>query len=213
MSTNYTIQTIQHTEWFHAFTLASMVSFCVYVRTYVCMYGMVWYGMVVCLFVCSLIFVCLPVCLIVYLLGLLYVCEYVGFNVCMRLWLHACVFAGMQVCMYACMICCFSLSHDFFQTTTCQCVLCKVIHSHMDGDVIKVPITALMCLGGNPKVGCSWLNNVTMLSIRCALFLSSGTAFQMTDCQFWKIGSRSLKGCCFQGWSCPESRSMWQQGS
>ena len=89
MSTNYTIQTIQHTEWFHAFTLASMVSFCVYVRTYVCMYvcmyGMVWYGMVVCLFVCSLIFVCLPVCLIVYLLGLLYVCEYVGFNVCMRL--------------------------------------------------------------------------------------------------------------------------------
>ena len=101
--------------------------------------------------------------------------------------------------MYACMICCFPLSHDFFQTTTCQCVLCKVIHSHMDGDVIKVPITALMCLGGNPKVGCSWLNNVTMLSIRCALFLSSGTAFQMTDCQFWKIGSRSLKGCCFQG--------------
>ena len=63
MPTNYTIQTIQHTaEWFHAFTLASIVSFCVYVRTYVCMY--VWYGMVwlfACLFAPLFLFVCLCV--------------------------------------------------------------------------------------------------------------------------------------------------------
>ncbi|CAK9061090.1 Uncharacterized protein SCF082_LOCUS32063, partial [Durusdinium trenchii] len=39
-----------------------------------------------------------------------------------------------------------------------------VIHSHMDGDVIKVPITALICLGGNPKVGQS--AEITPLSIR-----------------------------------------------
>ena len=77
MSTNYTIQTIQHTEWFHAFTLASMVSFCVYVRTYVCMSGMVWYGMVWygCLLVCLLAYFCLFACV--------FDCLFTWFVVCL----------------------------------------------------------------------------------------------------------------------------------
>ena len=135
--------------------------------------------MYVCMFVCLLIFVCLPVCLIDYLIIYLVGCMYASMYVSMFVCIYDCMcfsrYACMQVCVSACMICCFSLPHDFFQTTTCQCVLSKEIHCHMDGDVIKVPITALMCLGGNPKVGCSWLNNVTMLSIRCALAIAAHT--------------------------------------